>query len=1629
MTQRTVELLVAVLKDDGTYVERLTSLDIVPGWCPMLCGTALQADMGLVPSAVHKSLLIFAQDGSYRGVQDSWQDGACVLNLNTEKPKNNRSLKRSRRLLQGGALAYTVLLNGQAPQQPADLTLQPASQKGAGLVPSPEVKLSDKPISSNSKKTKPKKSLKRLLAADAPLSSLKNIYSEADDASSDDMGDMLLKRKRPFCLRLSEAQMYKIHSAGHEPAGPCCDTMLRSLSPADAVIWSAQKLKAVTRMTIVCQTCKYCHPHGKNVSPTTHIHAVIVTFNVKVVIDIWESSDDQVALKRNQYPIPGVRYWHLTIICAGSGRNANVPFDKKPNAAAIVHALFIKWIAVWGPIKELLVSDNGGEFVNAAVCELAARCGFVKEVTAAYMPQSHGLVEVLNRVYRACWKRSRTEQGWRPITLIEAEFLSATIENELNNTLQNTGYSASQRSTGRDSHLISNLIADNFCTPIEPQHCVSDIVSSLVRMQNDAMDAYRAVVHDRRLRCFLKERSRGKIMVFRQGDYVCYHRPSSNKNAETFLGPASVVGYNPNSKVYILQHGGTLVNRSPLHLKPYFSGPRRRMFAEDPAVIANQVPAELVELVIQEFQERDVQPKITASPDRGLCPLEEGIKLLKPDPVETIPEVPFTQFYDISSPPIGNEPRTIGLVPEAFNQEATDGPLGVPTHELVQPPVPSTKVRSKPRCVNLLDEFNTTQTPLGPLGPPCKKRKLKRQSEAIRGSVKWVYCQECEKPRVLNTRQFRKFEHPNSQFTCSMINRSCDEPSDDPHDEVGYTVLDPTVFDEKATTSVIPEPKRPRARSSSPTVAVRRSRRQQQLPAETVMPPDKLKRHLMFASRTPHADGSAVRKTSARVDRSSTLISSFNARVAHPHCFNSWQDSDSEDEPETRPKVVYRVLNNMTDDDITLTERTHRALAFWRAPVTTSRQYAKNLLEYNEETCTSHADKEKRDLYRLAMHMAKMEDHAGIDQTVLTTSTTRLRETDAAHYSWEGLSPAEQKEAMGRAIEDYTKYNCWHKETSTFGAVKQLDPNAQIYTGTWVKKAVVRDGKVIGKCRYTPRGFEEKGSWAGMYEAPTAAATTHRSLEAYGLALRWSSFVVDFARAFFQGDPYKEGSWEHSHAWMVDPIQPEGAKGDNRRVVKLLKDVPGLRRAPQSWQRRLRRTLLKTGHVPSRTDAAMYLHLDKDGAVDAIVPTHVDDVRGRATKDYCLNVLPLITAELEVGKCQCYHYEDVVKQGQVTEDFLGRTWIESVDGTRIHMRPYIDAKIHEYKWPDPTERTLVNGRSRLIRRETQGQDPLVKVEYDAFRALLGQMLWVETCRPEISFELSRIAGNMCEPTVNDLLDLNKTARYLRRTNGTAALFIPRLNPESLDDFRLTVITDASDGSMQSGKSQGGYAIGLQCISECAGGDAALFASILSRSHRIRRVCHSSYDAEMLEIVDAVDHALLISMLFEEFRKGPRPSLYERRLLAGDGFAYVDDPTTIKLYTDSESSITKIASEKDSDGSTRRRRIDIADMRECIAYSVLLPLGFIAGECNPVDILTKNKGGFHTQAAHSYFRLMYGGTFFPEEVPINPKRKTNKLKYEPNMLCKIVNMGPNYEKSGWTHDQDGDDDEPMWHLEF
>jgi hypothetical protein len=183
------------------------------------------------------------------------------------------------------------------------------------------------------------------------------------------------------------------------------------------------------------------------------------------------------------------------------------------------------------------------------------------------------------------------------------------------------------------------------------------------------------------------------------------------------------------------------------------------------------------------------------------------------------------------------------------------------------------------------------------------------------------------------------------------------------------------------------------------------------------------------------------------------------------------------------------------------------------------------------------------------------------------------------------------------------------------------------------------------------------------------------------------------------------------------------------------------------------------------------------------------------------------------------------------------------------------------------------------------------------------------------------------------------------------------------------VVDAGEGEQQVDnwqKAQCGFVVGLM-DGAVGAGEEGKFVPLFWRSGKCRRVTHSSFDAEVVAAVEALDTSLAIAMLLEEFQDGVRPSRRTRveetveNWYAGDQsedhlFVEAKQRTKIpvEMHTDSNSMVTKCKSVKLDAGMSKRRKCDIGDLKECLSVGDVSDLVFVAGPTNPADSLTKHR---------------------------------------------------------------------------
>ena len=551
--------------------------------------------------------------------------------------------------------------------------------------------------------------------------------------------------------------------------------------------------------------------------------------------------------------------------------------------------------------------------------------------------------------------------------------------------------------------------------------------------------------------------------------------------------------------------------------------------------------------------------------------------------------------------------------------------------------------------------------------------------------------------------------------------------------------------------------------------------------------------------------------------------------------------------------------------------------------------------------------------------------------------------SDAYLYEWEDVPKVYQDEALARMVQDYDSTDSWDRSSDTQKAnlVGQLCMPAR-----HVLKAKVYDGILMARARWTPKGFFDKIAGKQDTESPTASKVTHRTCAVLGKSAGWRPFTLDFAEAFFWAEPIPAGE---RRPWIEVPKEDPAYKPGLYRQLK--KYVPGTKQAPRSWYMTLKKGLKQHVQcVQSKVDPCLFwIMRSKNNKKDVnnkekrlwhyagYVGTHVDDLKGRIDIDYVHWFEESING---IGR------GDTKVQWQEVGDsveFCGETESEHDTFLTWDQDQYLDKKIVD----------LMLEASR--RPQHQDKYEATEEEISHFRSVLGKCGWTTWgCRPDRAFETSWAAQRVTNLKVKHMKRFRKVPQHLRHIRYKWK--VPTF--DLTKGIRLVIITDAGenedeDGNLSWTKAQGGIMIGI--MQDAAAGSDGDFAGVLCRSFKEARTTSSSYDAESVAAVVGVDSAIALQFLIQEFFVGVRPSRRERiaRQVEGEWDFLTDAAVcALELHTDCDNLVKNVENLQCISDLSKRRKIDIADLRELRDRGELRRLVHVAGEFNPTDALTK-----------------------------------------------------------------------------
>lgn len=224
---------------------------------------------------------------------------------------------------------------------------------------------------------------------------------------------------------------------------------------------------------------------------------------------------------------------------------------RNKTADEVFKGLITHWFSIYGSPQKIL-SDNGGEFSNSLIRELAEKFNITVYTTAAESPWANGLTERHNYTMGEMIKKTMKDSKCSlPIAIAWAT--------NAKNSLQNVnGYSPYQLVYGRNPNLpdIFNSKPPSFSDNTE-----SKLIAEVLAAKKAAREAFIRQESDEKIRRALQHNIRSSNDIkFVTGDRVYYYRNNTNR----WHGPATVLGQD--RQTVLVNHGGNLVRCHPCRL-------------------------------------------------------------------------------------------------------------------------------------------------------------------------------------------------------------------------------------------------------------------------------------------------------------------------------------------------------------------------------------------------------------------------------------------------------------------------------------------------------------------------------------------------------------------------------------------------------------------------------------------------------------------------------------------------------------------------------------------------------------------------------------------------------------------------------------------------------------------------------------------------------------------------------------------------------------------------------------------------------------------------------------------------------------------------------------------------------
>ena len=299
----------------------------------------------------------------------------------------------------------------------------------------------------------------------------------------------------------------------------------------DCVKWKSEYGVALDE---IYKNCDRCKEFARTPSRPVVAMPMAKTFNEKVCMDLksWNGR------------------WILHLVDMFS-RYTISAFVPRKDSTAILCAIIDNWIAYFG-IMHGIFSDNGGEFRNDELREVASVLNFSIQTTAADSPFQNGLCEKNHAIVDLILSKLKADYPH-----IKTETLLRWANMAKNSLQMWCGFSSNQLVFGFNPRLPSIM-----CDPLPSMNetTLSDTLCNTLNIIHDARKAFIQSEAENKIKIALRNRIRSSEAVYVKDDWVFYKRDGRQQ----WLGPARVIFQD--RKVVLIDHGGFYIKVSPNRL-------------------------------------------------------------------------------------------------------------------------------------------------------------------------------------------------------------------------------------------------------------------------------------------------------------------------------------------------------------------------------------------------------------------------------------------------------------------------------------------------------------------------------------------------------------------------------------------------------------------------------------------------------------------------------------------------------------------------------------------------------------------------------------------------------------------------------------------------------------------------------------------------------------------------------------------------------------------------------------------------------------------------------------------------------------------------------------------------------